>query len=205
MWISNDGDEKNDILTLLFALSATPSTDVIYWPPKVCPQTANSESRGETCIYLLPRSDSGGEREWPVQEVACSVPLQSGTGTGKSIYNYIVAMVPRFPEDQEGRTVFLQPPKSAIAEPVAYNMVIRAPATLHNHLPVPITFDICVSDHLLFGRRCEFIQGIWLDLKCTEVNGILPTVLATVTFRKCAFARYVTSALYRFQRHGISA
>ena len=130
--------------------SATPSADVIYWPPKVCPQTANCETRGDACIYLLPRSDSSSEAEWPLQEIVCSVPLKAESGTGNAIYNYTVTMVPRFPENQVGSTIFLQPSKWAISEPVAYNMVIRAPASLHNHLPVPITFDLCVSSLFFF-------------------------------------------------------
>ncbi|CDS40179.1 Vacuolar protein sorting associated protein 13A [Echinococcus multilocularis] len=122
---------------------AAPSTDVIYWPPKVCPQTAKSENRGDTCIYLLPRLDSGRESEWPVQEVGCSVPLKAEAGAGKVLYNYTITMERRFPKGQDGHPDFLQPPSSTTTEPVAYNMVIRAPASLHNHLPVPITFYLC--------------------------------------------------------------
>ncbi|KAL5966357.1 Vacuolar protein sorting-associated protein 13C [Taenia solium] len=122
---------------------AAPSTDVIYWPPKVCPQTAKCENRGDTCIYLLPRLDSGGEGEWPVQEVGCSVPLKAETGAGAAFYNYTITMERRFPEGRDGHPVFLQPSTSITTEPVACNMVIRAPASLHNHLPIPITFYLC--------------------------------------------------------------
>lgn len=125
-------------------LRAEPSTDVIYWPPEVCPQTAKCENRGDTCIYLLPRPDSGGEGEWPVQEVGCSVPLKAEAGT--ALYNYTITMERRFPEGQGGHPNFLQPSTSTTTEPVAYNMVIRAPASLHNHLPFPIIFYLCVSE-----------------------------------------------------------
>ncbi|KAL5112179.1 Vacuolar protein sorting-associated protein 13C [Taenia crassiceps] len=122
---------------------AAPSTDVIYWPPMVCPQTAKCENRGDTCIYLLPRLDPGGESEWPVQEVSCSVPFKAEAGGSVALYNYTITMERRFPKGRDGYPDFLQPSTSTTTEPVAYNMVIRAPASLHNHLPVPITFYLC--------------------------------------------------------------
>uniref|UniRef100_A0A5K3F611 VPS13_mid_rpt domain-containing protein n=1 Tax=Mesocestoides corti TaxID=53468 RepID=A0A5K3F611_MESCO len=120
---------------------ASPSTDVVYWPSKACPQTARRSDRGETCIYLLPRSDSTGVGEWPVQNVACPVPLKAGAGTDLIVYNYTVTIEPRFSDAEEERPIFVQPPSAAALEPSAYNMVIRTPASLHNHLPVPINLD----------------------------------------------------------------
>ncbi|KAM3179598.1 hypothetical protein ACTXT7_000333 [Hymenolepis weldensis] len=122
---------------------ALPSPDIIYWPPKACPQTAKQD-RGDTCIYLVPRPDgsSRNESEWPVQEVACSVPLKTKINKDSAVYDYTVTFVPRFTVDQGGLADFLQPPNSNTPEPVAYNMVIRAPASLHNHLPVPVAFDL---------------------------------------------------------------
>ncbi|VDD82314.1 unnamed protein product [Mesocestoides corti] len=142
---------------------ASPSTDVVYWPSKACPQTARRSDRGETCIYLLPRSDSTGVGEWPVQNVACPVPLKAGAGTDLIVYNYTVTIEPRFSDAEEERPIFVQPPSAAALEPSAYNMVIRTPASLHNHLPVPINLDANVSP--LFQRANnwgEFDLVMWL-------------------------------------------
>nr|CDS30225.2 Vacuolar protein sorting associated protein 13A [Hymenolepis microstoma] len=123
-----------------------PSSDVIYWPPKACPQTAKRKDRGDACIYLVPRSTaiSRNESEWPVQEVVCSVPHNASENQNSVFidYDYTVTFVPRFSGDQEGPVDFLQPPNSNTLKPVAYNMVIRAPASLHNHLPVPVSFNL---------------------------------------------------------------
>ncbi|VDO04823.1 unnamed protein product [Rodentolepis nana] len=123
-----------------------PSSDVIYWPPKACPQTAKRKDRGDACIYLVPRSNatSRNESEWPVQEVVCSVPHNARENQCSVFmdYDYTVTFVPRFSANQGEPVDFLQPPNSCALKPVAYNMVIRAPASLHNHLPVPLAFNL---------------------------------------------------------------
>lgn len=95
--------------------------------------------------------------EWPVQNVVCSVPLAPDHGnSGETVYNYTVTMEARFPrgdsQDQQAGPSFIQPPQQPspataghVHKPRAFNMVIRTPASLHNHLPVPITFDISVG------------------------------------------------------------
>lgn len=145
------------------SFSARPSSDIIYWPPKACPQTAKREDRGDACIYLVPRPDASSkdESEWPVQEVLCSAPPRSSQSKDDpAVYDYTITFVPRFPGDQDGRPVFLQPPNSSALEPVVYNMVIRAPASLHNHLPIPVAFDLSVRNRTRLSITILSVQGV---------------------------------------------
>ncbi len=80
-----------------------------------------------------------------MQNVACSTPIEASYGTGVSAYNYTVTVETRFSNHTASFIHTGTAASHGVDEPKAYNLVIRTPASIHNHLPVPISFDLGVS------------------------------------------------------------